>query len=96
MARRKQQTEDKDGHQLWLGAMSRGEYPTVKRDNRQFYVRRLVWEDVHGAIPEGMTVRASCGVARCVKADHLYLAPMGSWNAGRRRCRGAWVGKSSE
>lgn len=94
MARRKQQTEDKDGHQLWLGAMSHGEYRTVKRDNRQFYVRRLVWEDMHGPIPENMTVRASCGVDRCVKADHLYLAPMGSWN--RKREQGRWVTTSSE
>gem|GEM_PF-6256485 len=49
----------------------------MKRGGRMVYVKRLLWEALHGPIPEGMTVRSSCGIRRCVNPAHLYLERRG-------------------
>ena len=45
-------------------------------------VRRVLWEAVHGAVPEGRQVRAHCRTKGCVALAHGYtLSP----TPGRRR-----------
>lgn len=37
------------------------------------YAHRLAWEEVHGPIPEGMTIHHKCGVKPCTNVQHLEL-----------------------
>lgn len=34
---------------------------------------RAIWQHVHGAIPEGMTVDHICHERRCINVDHMRL-----------------------
>jgi len=52
------------------------------------YVRRLIWQREHGPIPEGMTVRTTCGQDCCVAPEHLVLAPRGYSAQERTQARG--------
>ena len=71
-----QRTED--GHLLWKGGMANG-YPAVKQGSKTVYIKRLLWEDANGFIPEGMVVVSSCGERTCVQASHLALSKPGRY-----------------
>ena len=67
---------------VWTGSAPKSRdglvrHPHVHIGDRQYYVRRLVWERDHGPIPEGMAVRSTCGQDCCVAAEHLELGPRG-------------------
>ena len=36
-------------------------------------VHRLAWEEVHGPVPDGLSVLHRCDVKGCVNIDHLFL-----------------------
>jgi hypothetical protein len=68
----------KDGHLLWSGAFANG-YPAIKQGNRTVYLRRVVWEEVHGPIPAGAVVITTCGERTCIEPGHLALSTPGRY-----------------
>lgn len=60
---------------VWLGAVSSGKrgYPVISDKNGlAVKVTRLIWEMLHGSIPEGMFICHKCDVPSCINPDHLY------------------------
>jgi len=80
-----------DGHLLWTGGLANGR-PAVKREGRTFYVKRLLWEEVHGIIPEGAVVVSACGERTCIEPSHLALSAPGRY-AGTRDALGKYAGE---
>ncbi len=78
-----------DGHLLWTGGLANG-YPAAKHEGRTVYVKRLIWEETHGPIPEGSVVVSSCGRRTCIEPSHLALSPPGRY-AGKRNHLGRYV-----
>ena len=62
---------------LWTGATFRNGYGYLNQwvDGRWKHglAHRVMWELVHGPVPEGMNVLHSCDVRACVRPDHLHL-----------------------
>ena len=62
-----------DGCWLWNGAINRDGYGQVfdrsKRKNRGAH--RVIYEQLRGAIPEGLELDHTCRVRACVNPDHL-------------------------
>lgn len=66
---------------LWFGqAIGRDGYGKLKLDahwrghhGRTVAAHRLSYELAYGSIPEGMIVRHTCDVKKCVRPDHLLL-----------------------
>jgi hypothetical protein len=71
-----------EGHLLWLGGLANG-YPAIKRGNNTLYLKRLQWEESHGAIPAGAVVFSSCGERTCIEPAHLALGAPGRYPTGR-------------
>jgi hypothetical protein len=59
-----------DGHLLWTGALANG-YPAVKHEGKTVYVKRIMWEEVNGPIPEGAVVISTCGCHRRLNNEHI-------------------------
>ena len=53
----------------------RGGYGSITRDKRGYLAHRLVYEDVHGAIPVGHDVHHTCEQPLCLNPEHLVLVP---------------------
>jgi len=70
-----------DDCQIWERGTTGDRYPATKKDGRTVYVKRALWEERHGPIPEGMTVRSRCGNRLCVNGEHLYLDRPGRLDA---------------
>jgi hypothetical protein len=52
-------------------------YVQVSWHGRSALAHRLVWEETHGPIPEGMTIEHTCGRGRCMNVDHMTLLTRG-------------------
>jgi hypothetical protein len=65
--------EPNSGCLLWEGWFKGNGYAGIQRDGKSVYVHRLVWEEAHGPIPDGMHVLHRCDVRLCVNIDHLFL-----------------------
>src|SRR5450756_955600 len=61
-----------DGHLLWTGGLANG-YPAAKHEGKTVYVRRLVWEEINGPVPEDAVVISTCGQRTCIEPFHLAL-----------------------
>lgn len=48
-------------------------YGTVTVGGRVLAVHRVIWEMMHGPIPDGMMVLHHCDNPRCYRIDHLFL-----------------------
>jgi hypothetical protein len=57
---------------IWLGATDRG-YGRVSIDGKVQRVHRVVWELMHGPIPEGLTIDHLCRVPSCCNTAHMEL-----------------------
>src|SRR5262249_34223076 len=64
-----------DGCALWQGVKHRTGYGivVVGSSRKKYRAHRLMWEFIHGPIPEGMVVRHKCNTPSCVRADHLEI-----------------------
>ena len=71
-----------DGHLLWKGGLANG-HPAVKHNGKTVYLRRLLWEEVYGPIPEGSVVTSSCRVRTCIEPSHLTLTGPGRYPRAR-------------
>lgn len=76
----------------WTGSKSAEGYPVCKVDGKIRSARRVIWERVHGPIPDGVDIHNhSCRNLACVNVEHLELAEMGTvtmCKAGHERIRG--------
>jgi hypothetical protein len=54
------------------------------------YIKRLVWEQENGPIPEGAVVVSTCGERACIEVGHLALGAPGR-HAGRKDGRGKFT-----
>lgn len=57
----------------WKGAKKNEGYGYIKRNGKNVFAHRLVYEETYGPIPEGMVVRHSCDNPPCVNINHLTL-----------------------
>jgi hypothetical protein len=67
--------EPNTGCWLWIGAQSNG-YGKVMRKRQCLWAHRVMWEQEHGPIPEGLTVDHICRVTWCVNPAHLRVVSM--------------------
>lgn len=57
---------------VWQGAKSSG-YARLTIENEAQHVHRLVWEQTHGPVAEGMVIDHKCGNRACVEPTHLHV-----------------------
>ncbi len=58
---------------VWTGYLNVG-YGRIRRGGKKELVHRVVWEEAHGPIPDGLIVRhAVCDNRACVNLEHLAL-----------------------
>ena len=73
---------------VWLGSLNSKGYGLVADGEKVVLAHRMAWQDVHGPIPEGLTVDHGCLVKRCVNVDHMELVTLEEnsrrGSAGRR------------
>lgn len=63
-----------DDCHLWQGCLTPDGYPRVNRGgNVNARGHRYFYEQLHGAIPEGLVVRHVCDNPLCLNPDHLTL-----------------------
>jgi len=67
-----------DGHLLWTGGLANG-YPAIRQGDRTVYLKRAVWEETQGPVPEGAVVISTCGTRTCIEPEHLALARPGRY-----------------
>ena len=60
-------------------------YVRVIRNGRQSLVHRLIYEQAHGLIPDGLCVCHRCDTRDCINIEHLFLGTVGDNN---RDCSG--------
>lgn len=59
---------------IWTGTLTAQGYSYVRHENKRVLGHRWVYENEHGAIPDGMHVDHICGNRACVEPVHLRLA----------------------
>ena len=62
---------------VWTGAQNTKGYGCFAVNGKSELAHRLVWEEGHGPIPDGMTVDHLCRVHSCIRLDHLELVTTG-------------------
>lgn len=77
---------------IWTGAVNSKGYPCFAVGGVSQLAHRLVWADVNGAIPEGMTVDHTCRVRNCVRLSHLELVTQAENNRRAREAQGYRIG----
>lgn len=82
---RDRSTEREDGCIVYTGHLNKGGYGELSSSGKYHgMVHRIIWEDWHGPIPEGLTVDHICFTRPCVRLDHLRLLTS-AVNAGLTR-----------
>ena len=88
--------EPNSGCLLWQGALNQRGYGLACRNGRTQGVHRLVYEDVYGPIPSGLTIDHLCRVRSCINVRHMEVVTSGvnvlrgmartAVNARKRQC----------
>lgn len=65
-----------DGCWHWNGAVNRDNYGFIAVDKRQHLAHRLVYQLLHGPIPDGLTLDHLCRNRACVNPAHLDPVPL--------------------
>ena len=63
----------------WEGSKTTGKYPGYGRltvGGRTYLAHRLIWEQEHGAIPDGLVVMHSCDNPSCISIEHLSIGTL--------------------
>ncbi|WP_426565383.1 HNH endonuclease [Angustibacter sp. McL0619] len=76
-----QRTSADGPHVMWDRTLNVGGHPVLRHRDRTYVCARVVWEQTHGPIPQGVTCRHLCEVRRCILLNHLALA---TWSELRR------------
>lgn len=63
--------EDMD-HLIWHASTCNG-HPAMRWGGKTALVRRVIWQELHGAIAPGKIVRVTCGDVRCINPEHMAL-----------------------
>ena len=77
---------------LWTWSVNTNGYGHLRFNGRNRLVHRIVWEVANGSIPDGMFVRHTCDIRRCVRLEHLRLGTQRQNMADKSR-RGRWRGR---
>lgn len=62
-------------HHLWTGAKKADGTGLIKVDGRLVTVRRVVWEQAHGDLADGVKVMSCSEDPACVRLEHLSVTP---------------------
>jgi HNH endonuclease len=71
--KRKSQIEIGNRCWIWKGRIVGNGYGRIKIDGKDQAIHRIVWEDIYGAIREGLEVHHRCGNRACCRPSHLRL-----------------------
>lgn len=52
---------------IWQGSSSRGKHPQIKIAGHTVSVRKALWVEKHGPVPDGMEVAQTCETRNCVE-----------------------------
>lgn len=87
--------EPNSGCTIWTAALTNKGYGKIGIRNKMgqkktILAHRLVYELVHGIIPDGMVVMHQCDIPACVNVDHLKIGTQADnladmWTKGRAR-----------
>lgn len=58
---------------IWVGQRQKSGYGIIKRNYEPLAAHRVIWEEVHGLIPDGMFVCHNCDRPHCVNPSHMFL-----------------------
>lgn len=76
-------TKDSDGCWIWRGYCLHSGEPVCQANGIKTLAARIVYECVHGPIPNGMTVRTKCQSILCLNPAHMMLGPCRQWMGKR-------------
>lgn len=65
--------EPNSGCFLWIGALQKDGYGTLRSDGRSLLAHRAAWEAAFGTPPADKYVLHKCDVPWCVNPAHLYI-----------------------
>jgi hypothetical protein len=65
-------TRDDAGCAVWRFSCCNG-HPAMRKDGKTVLVRRAIWTDAHGEIPDGKIIRMNCETPKCIHPDHMEL-----------------------
>lgn len=71
---------DCGGCLVWQGISSRGKHPQISIAWRTVGVRKALWEEKNGPLPDGYEIAVTCETRNCVK----HFAPMTRKEIGAR------------
>jgi hypothetical protein len=55
---------------LWTAGVNGNKHPMWRVNGKSQAVRRVLWEEAKGPIPDGRVLRLTCGMYRCLNLDH--------------------------